>query len=132
MGAPIHGITGLIYVSGTELKGANAWSIDSTVDAAEAPEFGDTWKKHVAGLLTWSGSLSAWEQTDQKILFTAATSGASVALLIYPVRGTLGDYYSGNAIFVYRNNFVCLSGALFWDRHYRPGSDATAFPLTLE
>ena len=99
MGAPIHGINGLVYVSGTELSGANAWSIDSTVDAAEAPEFGDTWKKHVAGLLTWSGSLSAWEQTDQKILFTAATSGTSVALLIYPVRGTLGDYYSGNAIF---------------------------------
>ena len=99
MGAPVHGINGLIYVSGTELAGANAWSIDSTVDAAEAPEFGDTWKKHVAGLLTWSGSLSAWEQTDNQLLFQAATAGASVALLIYPVRSTLGDYYSGNAIF---------------------------------
>ena len=99
MGAPIHGINGLIYVSGAVLAGANAWSIDSTIDAAEAPEFGDTWKKHVAGLLTWSGSLSAWEQTDSKALFTAATAGKSVALLIYPKRSDMADYYSGNAIF---------------------------------
>lgn len=99
MGAPIHGINGQIYVSGTELTGANAWSIDSTVDAAEAPEFGDTWKKHVAGLLTWSGSLSAWEQTDQQLLFQAATAGTSVGLIIYPVRGTTDDRYTGNAIF---------------------------------
>jgi hypothetical protein len=89
MGAPVHGINGIIYV---------AWSIDSTVDAAEAPEFGDTWKKHVAGLLTWSGSLSAWEQTDNQLLFQAATAGASVALLIYPTADG-SDYYSGNAIF---------------------------------
>lgn len=99
MGAPIHGINGQIYVSGSELTGANAWSIDSTVDAAEAPEFGDTWKKHVAGLLTWSGSLSAWEQTDQQILFEAATAGASVGLIIYPNRGDTTDSYTGNAIF---------------------------------
>ena len=98
MGAPVHGINGTIYVSGTKLAGANAWSIDSTVDAAEAPEFGDTWIKHVAGLLTWSGSLSAWEQTDSKLLFTAATAGAAVALLIYPTIDP-ADYYSGNAIF---------------------------------
>lgn len=99
MGAPIHGINGLIYVSGTELAGANAWSIDSSIDAAEAPEFGDTWKKHVAGLLTWSGSLSAWEQEDDQLLFQAATAGTSVALLIYPSRNDLTNYYSGNAIF---------------------------------
>lgn len=99
MGAPIHGINGLIYVSGTELAGANAWSIDSSIDAAEAPEFGDTWKKHVSGLLTWSGSLSAWEQEDDKLLFSAATAGTSVALLIYPHRDDLTNYYSGNAIF---------------------------------
>ena len=99
MGAPIHGINGQVYVGGTELTGANAWSIDSTVDAAEAPEFGDTWKKHVAGLLTWSGSLSAWEQTDQQILFTAAIAGASVGLIIYPNRGDTSDSYTGNAIF---------------------------------
>lgn len=99
MGAPVHGKNGLIYVSATTLTGANAWSIDATMEAAEAPEFGDTWKKHTAGLLTWSGTLNAWEQEDQKLLFSAATANAAVALLIYPNRGDLTNYYSGNAIF---------------------------------
>jgi hypothetical protein len=99
MGAPIHGKNGLIYVSGTELIGANAWSIDMGLETAEAPKFGDTWKQHVAGLLTWSGTISAWEQTDEQLLVQAATAGIAVALLVYPARGTLTDYYSGDAIF---------------------------------
>lgn len=99
MGAPVHGINGLIYVSGTELVGANSWSIDATMEAAEAPEFGDTWKKHTAGLLTWTGTLNAWDQGDESLLFDAATAGASVAILIYPDRNDLNDYYNGNAIF---------------------------------
>ena len=36
---------------------------------------------------------------DEKIIITAATSGAATALLIYPDRGSLSDYYSGSAIF---------------------------------
>lgn len=99
MGAPYTGKDGLIYVSGTELVGANAWEINSSPNTNEAPEFGDTWMKHTTGLLTWSGSISAWDQSDEKTLFTAATAGTSVALLIYPNRSSLTDYYSGNAIF---------------------------------
>lgn len=99
MGAPYSGKDALIYVSGTELVGGNAWEISSTMDQIEAPEFQDTWKKHVAGLLTWSGSITAWDQGDDKLLFTAATAGTSVALLIYPDVNTAGNYYSGNALF---------------------------------
>ncbi len=99
MGAPYSGKDGMIYVSGTELVGANAWEINSTNEVSEAPEFQDTWKKHVTGLLTWSGTISAWDQADEQVLFTAATGGASVALLIYPDSGTLANYYSGNALF---------------------------------
>lgn len=99
MGAPYTGKDGLIYVSGAELVGANAWEINSTNEVSEAPEFQDTWKKHVTGLLTWSGTISAWDQADEQQLFAAATAGASVALLIYPAAGTLTSYYSGNALF---------------------------------
>ncbi len=41
MGAPRHGKNGLVYVSATEIEGANAWSIDITQDAVETPQFGD-------------------------------------------------------------------------------------------
>jgi hypothetical protein len=99
MGAPRHGFNGLIYVSGTEITGANAWSITVDVDAVETPQFGDSWKKHVMGMNTWSGSISAWDHPDSKVLQNAASAAASVALLIYPLRSDLTDYYSGNAIF---------------------------------
>ncbi len=99
MGAPYSGKDGMIYVSGTELVGANAWEINSTNEVSEAPEFQDTWKKHVTGLLTWSGSITAWDQSDESTLFDAATAGASVALLIYPDSGDTTNYYSGNALF---------------------------------
>jgi hypothetical protein len=99
MGAPYSGKDGLIYVSGVEIAGANAWEINSTNEISEAPEFSDTWKKHVTGLLTWSGSITAWDQGDESTLFDAATAGASVALLIYPDEGTATNYYSGNALF---------------------------------
>lgn len=99
MGAPFHGFNGLIYVSGTEIVGANSWSFSFDKDTVETPQFGDTWKKSVGGLLGWSGSISAWEQGDSKVLSSAAASIASVAVLVYPARATLTSYYSGNANF---------------------------------
>jgi len=101
MGAPYHGKNGLIYVSGTEIVGANAWSITFDVETADAPQFGDTWKKSVKGLRGWSGSVTAWDQYDDKVLQDSAVADASVALLIYPKRGTLTTYYSGNANFAF-------------------------------
>lgn len=99
MGAPYHGKNGLIYVSGTEIVGANAWSIAITTDNVETPQFADSWKKRAVGFNDWSGSIQAWDQLDEKTLIEAAVAGAAVALLIYPDRNTLTAYYSGNAIF---------------------------------
>lgn len=99
MGAPKHGINGLIYISGTELVGANAWSIAATRDSVEVLKFDDDWKSVVIGGGGWSGSINAWEQFDEQLLFQAATAGVLVALLIYPDRDDLTDYYSGSAVF---------------------------------
>ena len=99
MGAPYSGKDAMVYVGGTKLVGANAWEINSTNEVSEAPEFQDTWKKHVTGLLTWSGTITAWDQSDDKIFFTADTGGSSVALIIYPDAGTTANNYSGNALF---------------------------------
>lgn len=99
MGAPRHGKNGLIYVGGTELSAANSWSIDVAADLVETGVLGDTWKGQLKGLVGWSGSINAYDYEDEKILFTAATGATAVALLIYPKRSELTDYYSGNAMF---------------------------------
>jgi len=99
MGVPLHGYNGLIYISGTEITGANAWSLNIPQDSLEVPQFGDRWKKRVVGMNDWSGNITAWMHTDSKVITTAATAGVSVALLIYPTRADLTDYFSGSAIF---------------------------------
>lgn len=99
MGAPMHGFNALIYIGATALVGGNAWGIDIGTDSAETPQFGDTWKKQVLGMKNWSGSLTAWEQGDAKLLSDAAVAATVTALKIYPNRSDATDYYSGNAIF---------------------------------
>ena len=99
MGAPYHGYNALIYVSGSPLLGGNAWNLNIETDNVVTNVFGDTWKKRVAGQNDWTGSITAWDLGDTKLLVSAATAQVSVALMIYPDRGTVGNYYSGSAIF---------------------------------
>ena len=93
------GKNGLIYVSGTEIPGANAWSISIESDAIEYSKFGDTWKGNLVGLKGWSGSIGALHDHAAKVLQDAAAAAVVVALLIYPDRTSGSTYYSGNAIF---------------------------------
>lgn len=99
MTAPRHGKNGLIYISGTEITGANAWALNIPTDKVETPQFGDSWKKRVVGMNDWSGSVTVWDHPDSATLQNAATAGVSVAIIIYPLRTDLTDYYNGNAIF---------------------------------
>ena len=99
MGAPFHGIDGLIYLSGTEITGGNAWSVNVDNDTEEAMEFGDRWKDLLVGGRGYSGSIGAWMHLDSKVIHDCAVAGSPIAFLIYPDRDELTDYYSGNAIF---------------------------------
>jgi len=94
-----HGIRGLVYISGTELSAANAWSLDFPNESVEIVSFGDSWKSRLCGVSDWSGSLASWGDTDDKVLYDAVNARADVAILIYPDRADNSTYYSGNAIF---------------------------------
>ena len=98
------GKNGLIYVSGTEIPGANAWSISIESDTIEYAKFGDTWKNNFAGLKGWSGSIGALHDQAAQVLQTAAAAVVVVALLIYPDRTDGSTYYSGNAIFSFSSD----------------------------
>jgi len=96
---PRHGKNGLIYVSGTELPGANAWSVNIQSDKADIPIFGDTGARKLKGLHNDGGSITAWHDEAAQILQAAAQADDDVSFLIYPSRNSLTDYYSGNAFF---------------------------------
>lgn len=99
MAGPTHGLNGLIYISGSVISEANAWSVNITQQSSETTAFGDSWVDRVVGVKDWSGSIGAWGEMDSKVITNAATAGRAVAILIYPDRNTLTAYYSGNAIF---------------------------------
>jgi hypothetical protein len=94
-----HGKNSLIYINGSEVIGANAWSLSVDHEAAEYAVFGDDWKSNLSGLLGWSGSVTAWSDHDAKILQTAAVYDGTLPLLVYDDRTDNTTYYSGNAIF---------------------------------
>ena len=94
-----NGKNGLIYVSGTEIFGANAWDISISHDATEYNVFNDFWKNNFSGMAGWSGSITALADQATKVLLDAASFDGTVALLIYPDSTDITTYYTGNAIF---------------------------------
>ncbi len=95
----VHGINGLIYVSGSEISFGNAWSIKLDAEDAEIVSFGDAYKSRLRGVKDWSGSITAWHDQGTKVLQMAAVATVSVALILYPKRSDLATYYSGSALF---------------------------------
>lgn len=95
----VSGINGLIYVSGHEIIGANAFEIAINKAAVEGAHFGQAWQDREAGIKDWSGSITAWFDQDSDYLYHAATSTETVPVVLYPKRSVLTDYWSGNAVF---------------------------------
>jgi len=102
--AVICGKNGLIYISGTEFVEANAWSISIEQDSEEYWSFGASWKSRCVGAAGWSGSVTGFQDNAKKQLQTAATAGVAVALLLYPNRNDLSDYYNGSAVFSFSSD----------------------------
>ena len=93
------GKNGLVYVSGTEIEGANAWSIAIEHDTIEYGHFGNEWKRNFSGLKGWSGTIGALHDQAAKVLQEAATADTAVDVLLYPDRTDGATYYNGDAIF---------------------------------
>jgi hypothetical protein len=93
------GKNGLVYISATEIEGANAWSVSIEHDSIEYTHFGNTWKRNFSGLKGFSGSVGALHDHAADVLQDAAIADTTVALLIYPDRTDNTAYYSGSAVF---------------------------------
>jgi predicted secreted protein len=105
MAYPIHGKVCKITVdSGTnKVAEMSEWTITANLDLDEDTQFEDNWKTYLAGLASWSGSMSGnFDPTDiyQKELLDALVT-ASPGTAITDARFELedsGDYFSGSLI----------------------------------
>lgn len=98
-GAAKSGHNGLVYLSGAELEGANAWTVAINKRSAEYILFGDTWANNLPSVNDWAGTLGAVHDQDAKKIQDAVVATIAVALLIYPDRGDISTFYNGSAIF---------------------------------
>ena len=95
----VSGKDSLIYVSGTEIFGANEWTLALDHSTITYSCFGDDYNGTFSGTYGWSGALTAIHDNDAEVLHAAATYDGTVALLVYPVNSVGTDYWSGDAVF---------------------------------
>lgn len=109
---PKAGKNSLLYINGSQISGANAWSLELTHDIIEISAFGDDWTRILAGLRSWAGSVDAWHDHDAKILYTALVSDSVLPLLIYPDDTDITTYVAGNALFGGNTREGSMDGAI--------------------
>jgi len=93
--------------SGSVKIGANVvaevvdFSLSETANTADDTVIGDSYTSHIAGTLSWSGSISCyWDDTDATGQ-EAMTAGASVDVHLLPDGATTGDIdFNGSATIV--------------------------------
>ena len=68
----VSGKDSLIYVSGTEIFGANEWTLALDHSTITYSCFGDDYNGTFSGTYGWSGTLTAIHDNDAEVLHTAA------------------------------------------------------------
>ena len=111
--AALAGLSGSVKIGSNTVAEVAEWSLDVGLDTADVSAFGDSWKRYVAGLRSWSGSFTGrWDMTDtngQAALQTAILNGTTVALRLY-VDAT--KYYSGTAFITGSSPSATVSGTV--------------------
>jgi len=95
----MNGKNGLIYVSDTQIYGANTWSVDLSHDNTEYSVMDDAWKSNFSGLKGYSVTIGAVADQATKALYTAAAYDGLCTWSVYPQSNDITTYYSGSAIF---------------------------------
>ena len=94
------GSEGLVKVGGTNtVAEVRSWSLSHEAETIEDTAMGDSFRSHVAGLQTWSGSCDVfWDETDTNGQ-VAMSPGSSLTVGFYPEGASSGDtYFQGTAL----------------------------------
>lgn len=89
----------LIYVSGTEVFGANEWTLAIDHSTISYECFGDDYKGTFSGTYGWSGTITALHDNAAEVLHTAAVYDGTVYVEVYPVNSATTDFWVGYAVF---------------------------------
>lgn len=97
MGNPVHGKNARIQLDTNVITNANDWSLTLAVPAVDVSQFAETAMRNVPGQKADSGTITAWQPLDAKVLMDAR--GTDKRLWIYPDTGTLTSYWYGVMLF---------------------------------
>ena len=96
--AIIHGKNGVVRVGSNSVGKVREFEVEETAENADSSVMGDTYRDHLVGMKSWSGSLTCFLDAADTNGQNALTAGAIVALSLQPAGNTSGDVkYSGNA-----------------------------------
>jgi len=120
---PTHGFNGKIQISTDEIEGANAWTLTLSVNTVETTQFGDTHVRNLPGQKADSGTITAWQPMDAKVLNDLR--GTEERLWIYPSTGTATSYWYGVVLFTEYGSDGSTTSAVGATLNFVNGSDGT-------
>ena len=93
------GSEGIVRIGENQVGEVKSWSLEEVSDTVDASIIGTQWRKNMATIRSWSGSIDAfWDETDdlgQGIL----KIGSTVDLRLFPSGAGDGrHYFAGSAI----------------------------------
>lgn len=93
------GSEGKIFIAGNQIAEVKSWSLEVTSDTVDASVIGTEWRKTQSTIKSWSGSMEAfWDEEDRNGQ-GKLTAGKTVTLNLYPQGNEEGsNYFTGNVI----------------------------------
>ena len=91
-----HGLSACVYLGAgpTKLAVASGWTMNITGEECEVVRFEDTWKELLRGILSGSGSITAYHDQDAKILAAFAQAATETTIVLYPDCDDISTYYA--------------------------------------
>ncbi len=132
--AAVAGKGGTVTYAGGSVATLKEWSLDISPDMHDVTSFttaAPTWKEFIAGLNSWTGSLSGTfdaASTGQNNLITDSLTPVSAAVILEKDQAN-GGKYSGNALISGASVGVAIDGLvdMGWDLQ---GTGALAYTTT--
>jgi hypothetical protein len=96
--AIIHGKNGVVRVGSNSVAKVREFEFEEISEDSDSSAMGDTYRDHLEGMKSWTGSLSCWLDAADTNGQNALSAGAIVSLSLQPGGNASGDVkYSGSA-----------------------------------
>ncbi|MGC0371839.1 MAG: hypothetical protein DGJ47_000540 [Rickettsiaceae bacterium] len=94
------GSEGVVTINNQQMAEVKSWNIEEVSDTVDASVIGTQWRKSLATIKSWSGSIDAfWDDGDDDNAQKLLKIGATIEVKLYP--NSLADnpqYFTGHAI----------------------------------